>query len=74
MNELRTWTFSGSEVRTVEVNGEPWWVLKDVCTVLEIKNHKEVPDRLWVDLMYPTRRIPQNRLKWYSSTNPDCTP
>lgn len=36
MNELRTWTFSGSEVRTVEVNGEPWWVLKDVCTVLEL--------------------------------------
>lgn len=49
MNELRTWTFSGSEVRTVEVNGEPWWVLKDVCTVLEIKNHKEVPDRLEPD-------------------------
>lgn len=49
MNELKTWTFSGSEVRTVEVNGEPWWVLKDVCTVLEIKNHKEVPDRLEPD-------------------------
>jgi len=49
VNELKTWTFSGSEVRTVEVNGEPWWVLKDVCTVLEIKNHKEVPDRLEPD-------------------------
>lgn len=36
MNELKTWDFSGSEVRTVEVNGEPWWVLKDVCTVLEL--------------------------------------
>ena len=36
MTNLQTWTFSGSEVRTVEVNGEPWWVLKDVCTVLEL--------------------------------------
>ena len=49
MNELKTWTFGGSEVRTVEVNGEPWWVLKDICAVLEIKNHKEVPDRLEPD-------------------------
>lgn len=49
MIELQTWTFSGSEVRTATVNGEPWWVLKDVCKVLEIKNHKEVPDRLEPD-------------------------
>lgn len=47
--ELKTWTFDGFEVRTIDVNGEPWWVLKDVCTILEIKNHKEVPDRLEPD-------------------------
>lgn len=46
MNELRTWTFSGSEVRTVEVNGEPWWVLKDVCTVLELSSPHKVAERL----------------------------
>lgn len=51
MNELRTWTFSGSEVRTVEVNGEPWWVLKDVCTVLEMGSNRagEVAKRLEPD-------------------------
>ena len=46
MNELRTWTFSGSEVRTVEVNGEPWWVLADVCNVLEISNSRNIAARL----------------------------
>lgn len=46
MNELKTWTFSGSEVRTVDVNGEPWWVLKDVCTVLELTTPARVAERL----------------------------
>lgn len=46
MNEMRTWTFSGSEVRTVEVNGEPWWVLADVCSVLEISNNRNIAARL----------------------------
>lgn len=49
MNELKTWTFSGSEVRTVEVNGEPWWVLKDVCTVLELTTPARVAERLEED-------------------------
>lgn len=49
MNELRTWTFSGSEVRTVEVNGESWWVLKDVCTVLELTTPARVAERLEED-------------------------
>ena len=49
MNEVTNWTFGETEVRTIEKDGEPWWVLKDVCSVLEIKNHKEVPDRLEPD-------------------------
>lgn len=49
MNELKTWTFSGSEVRTVEVNGEPWWVLADVCKVLELSNPTVVAGRLEED-------------------------
>ena len=48
-HELRTWTFGGSEVRTVEVNGEPWWVLKDVCTVLELTTPARVAERLEED-------------------------
>lgn len=51
MTELKTWDFSGSEVRTVLVNGEPWWVLKDVCTVLEMGVNRagEVVKRLEAD-------------------------
>ncbi len=46
MTELKTWDFSGSEVRTVLVNGEPWWVLSDVCKVLELSNPTVVASRL----------------------------
>lgn len=49
MNEVTNWTFGETEVRTIELDGEPWWVLKDVCAVLEIKNHNEIPDRLEPD-------------------------
>ena len=34
MNNLQIWNYEGTEVRTVEVNGEPWFVGKDVATVL----------------------------------------
>ena len=46
MNELTTWSFEGSEIRTVDLNGEPWWVLKDVCTVLELTTPAKVAERL----------------------------
>jgi prophage antirepressor-like protein len=51
MNEVTKWTFEENEVRTVEVNGEPWWVLKDVCTVLEMGANRagEVVKRLEAD-------------------------
>lgn len=46
MNELKVFNYQGNEVRTVEVNGEPWFVLKDVCAVLGIGNSRMVFDRL----------------------------
>ena len=46
MNEVTKWTFGATEVRTIEMNSEPWWVLKDVCAVLDIKNHKDAATRL----------------------------
>ena len=46
MNDLQVWKFGESEVRTVEVNGEPWWVLSDVCRVLEISTPAKVSGRL----------------------------
>lgn len=30
--------FEGAEVRVVDQDGEPWWVLADVCKVLELRN------------------------------------
>lgn len=46
MNELTTWNYNSSEVRTIEKNGEPWWVLADVCKVLEITNSRNIAARL----------------------------
>lgn len=46
MNELQVFRYRSIEVRTVEVNGEPWFVLKDVCAVLGIGNSRMVFDRL----------------------------
>lgn len=34
------------EVRVVMKNGEPWFVAKDVCNVLEIKNSRDSLARL----------------------------
>ena len=52
MEELRTWNFEDHEVRTVEIDGEPWFVGKDVATVLgyqngsrDINRHVEEEDR-----------------------------
>lgn len=46
MNELQTFTYNNSQVRTVEKNGEPWWVLKDVCDILGIANATQAATRL----------------------------
>lgn len=49
MAEIQVFTYQRSEVRTVELNGEPWFVLKDVCEVLGIANHKMTAQRLDAD-------------------------
>src|SRR5690625_2360586 len=45
MNQL-TKMFNGHELRIVEVNNEPWFVAKDVCDILEIKNTTDALKRL----------------------------
>jgi prophage antirepressor-like protein len=35
---FRTFFYRGHQIRTVEHNGETWWVASDVCKVLEITN------------------------------------
>lgn len=49
MNEMQTFIYGENNVRTVQINNEPWFVLKDVCESLGINNHKVVPQRLEKD-------------------------
>lgn len=46
MNVLQEFSYEGRQVRTVRIDGETWWVLKDVCDVLDLKNPSIVIDRL----------------------------
>ena len=46
MNEIKVWNYESSEVRTIEKDGEPWFVLSDVCKVLELSSPHKVADRL----------------------------
>lgn len=46
MNELQIFKYNEVPLRTVERDGEIWWVLKDVCKVLGIVDHKTVARRL----------------------------
>lgn len=46
MNELQTFDYNGSQVRTVEKDGEAWWVLSDVCVALGISNVSQAASRL----------------------------
>ena len=46
MNELQIFNYNSSEVRVTQLDGEPWFVLKDVCQVRGISNHKMTAQRL----------------------------
>ncbi len=45
-NKLQVFNYNGNEVRTAEVGGEIWWVLKDVCGVLGISKYRDAARRL----------------------------
>ena len=49
MTDVRSLTFDDNEVRMVIIDGEPWWVLKDVCAALDIENPTNVANRLDAD-------------------------
>lgn len=49
MNNLTVFNFEGSSVRTISKGGNPWWIAKDVCDVLGIKNNRDVIGRLDAD-------------------------
>lgn len=46
MNELTVFNYGESPIRTMQQNGEIWWVLADVCKVLGIKNSRKAATQL----------------------------
>ena len=46
MNNLQIFNYNGDEVRTIQKDGEPWWVLKDVCGILGISKYRDTASRL----------------------------
>lgn len=46
MANIQVFEYQNNKVRTVDVDGEAWFVLKDVCAVLGISNNRMAADRL----------------------------
>lgn len=55
MNEMQIFDYHEHQVRTVQKDGEPWFVLKDVCKVLGISKYRDVVERLDEDEREPVR-------------------
>lgn len=51
MNQLQVFNFGITQVRTVEKDGQPWFVLKDVCEVLDLDQVAGVKRRLSDDVI-----------------------
>jgi prophage antirepressor-like protein len=49
MNQLQIFDYEENEIRTVKIDGEPWWVLKDVCNALGIENASDVAAKQFDD-------------------------
>lgn len=46
MSNIQVFVYNKSQVRTIEKDGQTWWVLKDVCAVLGISQPIRVAERL----------------------------
>ena len=57
MNEMTILNYDGNNVRMIEKDGEPWWVLKDVCAVLDISHITDTAKRLDEDEVGQTEVI-----------------
>ena len=57
MNNLQTFNFNNQAVRTVQLNNQHYWVLKDVCDVLELTTPSRVAERLEEDEVSQTHII-----------------
>ena len=46
MNDLQIFEFENKNIRTVVKDNQPWFVGKDICDVLSIKNITQAMNRL----------------------------
>ena len=60
MNDLQIFDYNGTPLRTVEKDGELWWVLRDVCNVLGINKTTDVAARLDSDEVGQTDVLDSN--------------
>lgn len=63
MENLQVFKYENNDVRTAEMNGEPWFVLKDVCRVLGLSDTGRTAERLDSDELTRTTLVSggQNR-------------
>lgn len=54
-NKLQVFTYNSFKVRTAQKDGEPWFVLKDVCAILGISKYRDAAERLDPDEREPVR-------------------
>ena len=57
MNDVTPFAYGDHPVRTLTIDGEPWFVLSDICKVLDIGNPSMVADRLDADALSTTEVI-----------------
>lgn len=55
--QFQPFKFESHEVRTVVINGEPWFVLADLCKALDLTNPSMVADRIDSDALSTTEVI-----------------
>lgn len=48
-NKVAVFNYENNQVRSVAVNGDPWFVLADLCKVLELSNPTMVAKKLDLD-------------------------
>lgn len=49
MKELQVFNYNQKQVRTAQINGETWFVLKDVCDILGLTDTNKIAARLESD-------------------------
>ena len=49
MSNIIPFSYNSKQVRTIIMDGEPWFVAKDICDILEISNSRDAISRLDVD-------------------------